>query len=111
MEEVLMSVAVAIVGGALFRWLRHKTWRITLFAIAFVVLTRKLLQVMPRDPEAVWIGASFFLLLSLAGAFLIGLILRSRVVRAARGGAILLSKNVDALAEVARQHDSATPRK
>ncbi len=111
MEDVMAGVVVAVVGGALFRWLRHKAWRISLFAIAFVALAHKLSRTMQHDQEGLWIGMLLFLLLSFAGAFLIGLMLRSRAARAVRGGVILLSKNVDALADVARQHDDASNRK
>ena len=111
MEEVVASVVVAVVGGALFRWLRHKAWRISLFAIAFVALAHKLSRVTPHDQDFVWIVSLLFLALSFAGAFLIGVILRSRAARAVRGGVILLSKNVDALSDVARQHDDAATRK
>ena len=108
MEEVLMAAVVALVGGALFRWLRHKTWRICMFAVALVVFAQKSLQLEPFHPERVWQITVLFVLLSMFGAYLIGLVLRSRIAQAAKGSVIVLSKNVDSLAEVARQHDNST---
>jgi len=111
MEEILIGVAVTFIGGALFRWLRHSIWRVSTFAIVWVVFARHCVQLEPLHPENVWPVLALPIACSLAGAYLLGLILRSRIVRAAKGGMLVLSNRVDGLAEIAQQHDSSTRNK
>lgn len=112
MEAFLVLVGVTFGGGALFRWLRHGTWRISAFIIIFLALARMAFRASPsRDTEIALIVMAALVVLPLIGAYLIGILLRSRVAQAAKGGAILLSKNVDALAEVAKQQGDTLHRK
>jgi hypothetical protein len=112
MEAFLALVGITFGGGALFRWLRHKTWRITLFVVVFLAFARTAIRTSPlHDPLIGWCVMAGLIVLSLIGAYLIGVVMRSRVARAVKGGAILLSKNVDALAEVAEQQSNATKQK
>ena len=110
-EEVLGALCVMILGGALLRWVRHSKLRIAVFTTIAGALTARLTQAERFHPEELWLALIIVFVLALVGAYLIGLVLRSRTVRAAKGGAILLSKNVDALADVARRHDEANPSK
>jgi hypothetical protein len=112
MEPFLGFIGITFLGGALFRWLRHRTWRITLFVIIFLAFARTAIRTSPvRDTQAGLFVMAGLIILPLVGAYLIGVVMRSRLARAIKGGAILLSKNVDALAEVAEQHGDASPRK
>lgn len=115
MESVVAAIGITFIGGAIYRWLRHSAWRVSVFVIAAVVITRMLVQSSGNRTEEGWLAAVFLFGLPFIGAFVIGLIIRSRVARAAKGGAILLSKNVgrnvDALVQVAQSHDDANTRR
>jgi len=106
MEPFAALLGVTFGGGALFRWMRHKTWRMTVFTVVFLAFARTTMRTVPeRDTQPFLLLMLGLIVLPLIGAYLIGVIMRSRLARAARGGAILLSKNVNALAEVAEQQD------
>ncbi|QJE01420.1 YijD family membrane protein [Massilia forsythiae] len=111
MEEILIGTTVTFIGDALFRWLRHSIWRVSTFAIIWVVFARHCLQLEPLHPENVWPVLTLPIACSLAGAWLLGFILRSRIMRAAKGGMLVLSNRVDELAEIAEQYDNSTQRK
>ena len=111
----MAAICITFIGGASYRWLRHSALRISTFVIAALVITRLLVQSPMNQTGEAWLAVGFLFGLPLIGAFVIGLFIRSRLARAARGGAILLTKNVnrnvDALAEVARTHDDANLRR
>lgn len=115
MESAVAAVGITFIGGALYRWARHSAWRVCALVIVAAVIVRMLTQSPGNRPEEGWLAAGFLFGLPLLGAFVIGLIARSRLALAAKGGAILLSKNVgrnvDTLVEVSRQHDDSTPRR
>jgi len=115
MEPVVAAIGITFIGGAIYRWIGLSAWRVSALTIVAVVTTRLLVQSSPNRTEEGWLAAAFLFGLPLVGAFLIGLLVRSRLARAARGGAILLTKNVgrnvDTLVEVARTHDETTSRK
>jgi len=51
------------------------------------------------------------IVLPLVGAYLTDVVLRFHLARPAQRGAILVSKNLDVFAEVAKHHADASPRK